>query len=167
MILRQFLHREPVIAASYLFGCGGESTCVVVDPVEDVGPYLEAAEAVGMVIDYVIDTHAHADHISGGRKLAEKTGAQYVLHASAKAGYDYLAARDEDIIKVGNVTVQVLHTPGHTPEHISLLVTDTRRGTAPGLCAPDIRSWWATWDARSSQPAWRTGPARCSRAPRD
>ena len=131
MILRQFLHTKPVIAASYLVGCAGKSSCAVVDPLEDVTPYLREAEAFGMAIHYVIDTHAHADHISGGRKLAEETGAKYVLHASAEASYDHLAARDEDIIELGNVTAKVLHTPGHTPEHISLLVTDTTRGPDP------------------------------------
>jgi glyoxylase-like metal-dependent hydrolase (beta-lactamase superfamily II) len=94
---------------------------------EDVTPYLRGAEAFGMAIHYVIDTHAHADHISGGRKLAKETGAKYVLHASAAASYDHLAACDEDIIELGNVTAKVLHTP----EHISLLVTDTTRGPDP------------------------------------
>ncbi len=65
MIFRQFLHTSPV-GASYLFGCGGQGQCVVVDPVEDIGPYQQASRETGMRITHVIDTHVHADHISGG-----------------------------------------------------------------------------------------------------
>ena len=84
MILRQFLHTEPV-AASYLFGCGGKSAGAVVDPVGDIAPYLDAAEATGLRILFVIDTHVHADHVSTGRALAEAAGAEYVLFADAGA----------------------------------------------------------------------------------
>jgi glyoxylase-like metal-dependent hydrolase (beta-lactamase superfamily II) len=130
MILRQFLHTEPV-AASYLFGCGGKSAGAVVDPVGDIAPYLAAAEAVGMRILYVIDTHVHADHISAGRALAEAAGGDYVLFAGADATSQFKGVRDGEVLELGNVTVEVLHTPGHTPEHISLLVTDRTRSTEP------------------------------------
>jgi hydroxyacylglutathione hydrolase len=69
MIIRQFLHREPV-GVSYLFGCGGRAAGAVVDPVGEIEPYLQAAEAAGMHIHFVIDTHVHADHLSAGRRLA-------------------------------------------------------------------------------------------------
>ena len=131
MILRQFLHTEPVIATSYLFGCGSKATCAVVDPIEDIDLYLRAAKKVNMKIDYVIDTHVHADHISGGRKLAEKVGAKYVLYESSGAKYDYFAVSNNDVIELGNTTIKILHTPGHTPEHITLLVTDNKRGADP------------------------------------
>jgi hydroxyacylglutathione hydrolase len=81
MIFRQFLHTSPV-GASYLFGCGGQGQCVVVDPVEDIGPYQQASLETGMRITHVIDTHVHADHISGGRSLADAVGASYVVHES-------------------------------------------------------------------------------------
>ncbi len=84
-----------------------------------------------MKIRYVVDTHVHADHISGGRRLAEMTGARYVLHASSAAGYEFFPVQDGDNLDLGNVQVRVLHTPGHTPEHISLLVTDKTRGPEP------------------------------------
>jgi glyoxylase-like metal-dependent hydrolase (beta-lactamase superfamily II) len=130
MILRQFLHADPV-AASYLFGCGGRAAAAVVDPVHDIAPYLAAAEQGGMRIYYVIDTHVHADHISAGRVLAEAAGAQYVLYVDADVTFPFRAVRDGDVLEIGNVTIAVLHTPGHTPEHISLLVTDRTRSKEP------------------------------------
>lgn len=77
MILRQYLHLEPVIAASYLFGCGGRGIGAVVDPVEDIDPYLADAERHGFRSG---TSHLHADHISGARRLADATGASYILH---------------------------------------------------------------------------------------
>jgi hydroxyacylglutathione hydrolase len=84
-----------------------------------------------MKIRYVIDTHAHADHISGGRKLAEATEAEYVLHSSAAANYSFRPVSDGDELDLGNVRIRILHTPGHTPEHISLIVSDRTRGFDP------------------------------------
>ena len=130
MILRQFLHSDPV-AASYLFGCGGKSAAAVVDPVGDIAPYLRVAEATGMRILYVVDTHIHADHISAGRSLAEASGAQYVLFEGVEAGFPFRGAKDGEVLELGNVTMTVMHTPGHTPEHISLLVTDRTRAAEP------------------------------------
>ena len=130
MILRQFLQTDPV-AASYLFGCGGQACGAVVDPVGDIGPYLRAAEATGMAIRYVIDTHLHADHVSAGRRLAEAAGAPYVLFADAPAAMPFKGVRDGDVLELGNVTARVLHTPGHTPEHICLAVTDRTRADEP------------------------------------
>ncbi len=103
----------------------------MVDPQQEITPYLEAARTTGMQIKYVIDTHVHADHISGGRRLAETTGAEYVLHAEAGGCYNFRGVREGDMLALGNVLIKVLHTPGHTPEHISLLVTDRTRGAEP------------------------------------
>jgi glyoxylase-like metal-dependent hydrolase (beta-lactamase superfamily II) len=130
MILRQFLHTEPV-AASYVFGCGGKAMGAVVDPLGDVAPYLRTAETTGMRILYVIDTHLHADHVSAGRELAKAAGAEYVLFADANVSFPFRKVRDGDVLDLGNVTVKVLHTPGHTPEHISLVVTDHTRSEEP------------------------------------
>jgi hydroxyacylglutathione hydrolase len=130
MILRQYLHADPV-AASYLFGCGGRSAAAVVDPLGELTPYLSDAAATGMRIHYVIDTHLHADHISAGRALAEAAGAPYVLFEQASASFQFCGVRDGDLLELGNVTVKVLHTPGHTPEHVSLLVTDRTRADEP------------------------------------
>lgn len=130
MILRQFLHTDPV-AISYLFGCGGKAAAAVVDPVGEIAPYLKVAQETGIRILYVVDTHLHADHISAGRRLAEAAGAEYVLFAEADAAPPFRSVRDRDLLPLGNVAVEVLHTPGHTPEHISLLVTDRTRATEP------------------------------------
>ena len=130
MILRSFLHRDPV-AVSYLFGCGGKAMAAVVDPLGPIAPYLEAAEQTGMRIRYVIDTHLHANHRSAGRELAAAAGAPYVLHASAATGFPFHSAVDGEMLDLGNVTAEVWHIPGHTPEHIALLVTDHTRAEEP------------------------------------
>jgi glyoxylase-like metal-dependent hydrolase (beta-lactamase superfamily II) len=131
MILRQYLHTEPVIAASYLFGCAGHGAGAVVDPVGDPERYLEAAAAAGLRLRYVIDTHVHADHLSPGRALAAAAGAEYVLHASAEVQFPFRAVKDGDLLALGNVEARVLHVPGHTPEHLALVVTDRTRGPKP------------------------------------
>ena len=130
MILRPFLHTDPV-AISYLFGCGGKASAAVVDPVGDIAPYLDAAEATGMRILYVVDTHIHADHLSAGRQLADAAGAKYVLFAGAEAAGPFHGVHDRSVLPLGNVTAEVLHTPGHTPEHVCLLVTDRTRADEP------------------------------------
>ena len=84
-----------------------------------------------MRIRYVIDTHVHADHVSAGRALAEAAGAEYVLFAQAPVNFPFRGVRDGEVLELGNVAIEVLHTPGHTPEHISLLVTDRTRADEP------------------------------------
>ena len=130
MILRQYLHSDPV-GASYLFGCAGRAAAAVVDPVGDISPYLRTANETGMRMRYVIDTHLHADHISSARQLSDATGAGYVLFKDAKVSFPFRGAKDGDVLDLGNVTIKVLHTPGHTPEHISMLITDRTRSDEP------------------------------------
>jgi hydroxyacylglutathione hydrolase len=84
-----------------------------------------------MRITHVIDTHVHADHRSGGRALAQRTGAEYCLHESADVAVPFTRLRDGDDIELGNTRVKVLHTPGHSPESVCLLVTDLKRGSDP------------------------------------
>jgi hydroxyacylglutathione hydrolase len=103
----------------------------VCDPIEPIEPYLRISKETGMKIRYVIDTHVHADHISGGRHLAEATGADYVLHNSAGARFKFRGVKENEDLDLGNVRIRVLHTPGHTPEHIALVVTDKTRGPEP------------------------------------
>ncbi|HQT37870.1 MAG TPA: MBL fold metallo-hydrolase [Acidocella sp.] len=130
MILRQFLHQDPV-AISYLFGCGGRACCAVVDPVGDPAAYLRAAEETGMRILFVIDTHLHADHRSAALALARAAKAEYVLHRAAEVSFPARRVADGERLELGNVLVDVLHTPGHTPEHVCLLVTDKTRADEP------------------------------------
>jgi hydroxyacylglutathione hydrolase len=130
MILRQFLHADPV-AISYLFGCGGRASCAVVDPVGDIEPYLRTADETGMRILSVIDTHVHADHRSAGPALASAAAVDYVLHASAEVAFRFRAVKDGERLPLGNVVVDVLHTPGHTLEHVCLVVTDRTRTEEP------------------------------------
>jgi hydroxyacylglutathione hydrolase len=103
----------------------------VCDPIEQIEPYLRVSEETGMKIRHVIDSHVHADHVSGGRRLAEAIGADYVLHESAGAQFEFRGVKENEELDLGNVRIRVLHTPGHTPEHISLVVTDKTRGQEP------------------------------------
>jgi glyoxylase-like metal-dependent hydrolase (beta-lactamase superfamily II) len=84
-----------------------------------------------MRIHFDIDTHVHADHLSAGRQLAEAAGAEYVLSSQANVSFPFKAVHDDDVLPLGNVAVRVLHTPGHTPEHICLLVSDRTRADEP------------------------------------
>ena len=98
------------------------------DPIDDPELYIRLAQENSLNVRYVIDTHLHADHVSGGRRLAEISGAEYVLHESADTQYPFRHLRDGEVLDLGNVQIQALHTPGHTPEHLSLLITDKTRG---------------------------------------
>lgn len=131
MILRPWYTYETGCAA-YLLGCGTLGKCAVVDAHErDVDAYLAFAADKGVRITHVIDTHVHADHRSGGPALALETGAAYCLHESADVALPFTPLRDGEEIELGNTRLRVLHTPGHTPESLCLVVTDLRRGTDP------------------------------------
>jgi hydroxyacylglutathione hydrolase len=104
----------------------------VVDPqAHDLESYLEYAELKRTRITHVIDTHIQADHVSGGPALAARTGAAYCLHESADVAFSFTPLADGQEIACGNVTTRVVHTPGHTPESLSLVVTDRTRGPEP------------------------------------
>lgn len=98
---------------------------------QDIESYLAFANAKGMEIKYVIDTHIQADHVSGGRSLSKVPGAQYCLHSSASVDFDFASVTDGQELDLGNVSIKILHTPGHTPKSICLLVTDKTRGPEP------------------------------------
>jgi hydroxyacylglutathione hydrolase len=131
MIFRPFYRFETGCAA-YVFGCGSKALACVVDPQErDVDAYVGFAESKGMQISHVFETHVHADHRSGGRAVAARTGARYCLHRSAEVAFAFEPLDDGQVIELGNTIVRVLHTPGHTRESISLVVSDLRRGPDP------------------------------------
>ena len=131
MILRPY-HYFDTGCAAYLFGCGTLGKCAVVDAhEEDVDAYASFAASKGMRITHVIDTHVHADHRSGGPALAKKVGVPYCLHESADVALAFEPLRDGQELDLGNTKVKVLHTPGHTPESVCLVVTDLRRGSDP------------------------------------
>jgi glyoxylase-like metal-dependent hydrolase (beta-lactamase superfamily II)/rhodanese-related sulfurtransferase len=125
MFFKQFL-RDDLGCASYLIGDTGAGECLVVDPQWDVTEYLHVAASEGMRIKYVVETHNHADHVSGHGKLAHM-GAQVAVHEAAGVEYEHMPLKDGDTLDVGSVRLKVLHTPGHRPEHIALAASDTSR----------------------------------------
>lgn len=132
MFFKQLASKDASL--SYFFGCAGKGKAIAVDVVAgDEDWFIAEAEKANVNVQYVIDTHIHADHYSGGRALAERLGVPYALHESAQnlVGFTIAPLRDGQLLDVGNVAVKVLHTPGHTQESICLLVTDKRRGDEP------------------------------------
>jgi hydroxyacylglutathione hydrolase len=128
MIVKTFF--EPLIAQnSYLIGCGAAGEAIVIDPNTDVQQYVDAAAAATLTITHVTETHIHADFLSGARELARVTGAKLCLSDEGDEYWKYQFPHDRklkngDRLTIGNVRVDVLHTPGHTPEHITFLITD-------------------------------------------
>lgn len=134
MLLKRFFD-ERLAQASYLVGCQETGEALVIDPSRDVEPYLRAATEEGLTLTAVTETHIHADFMSGSRELAARSSAR--LHLSAeggedwKYGFEHEPLTDGSWLLVGKVKLEVLHTPGHTPEHISFVLTDTRATHAP------------------------------------
>ncbi|HJS20206.1 MAG TPA: MBL fold metallo-hydrolase [Anaerolineales bacterium] len=124
---------EGLACASYLVGCEVRGVAAIVDPDLDVEKYLEAAGSQGMKITHIIETHLHADHVSGNTTLAARTGADIYIHEASAAEYTHNPLRDQEVIELGTVRIRVLHTPGHTPESVTLLLADTRRTAEPWL----------------------------------
>lgn len=131
MLLKRF-YEDGLAQASYLVGAETTGDALVVDPNRDVEPYIAAAEAEQLRITHVTETHIHADFLSGARELVRRTGARLLLSAEGDADWQYRIApseraellRDGDSFQVGEVRVDVRHTPGHTPEHLIFLLTD-------------------------------------------
>jgi len=128
MVFKQF-YLGCLAQASYLIGSEGEAA--VVDPQRDVDQYLAEAAAHKVTIKYVIETHLHADFVSGHRELAERTGAEIIFGRKAGATFPHRAVADGDHLRVGKLTLEFKETPGHTPESISILVHDPEHGPGP------------------------------------
>ncbi len=132
MYIEQFFV-EGLGCASYLVGCAQAGTAAVIDPDRDVQKYLDFAAAKGLKITHIIETHLHADHVSGNTELAARTGARIYVHEASGAEFDHDPIKHGDIIRLGNINLHVRHTPGHTPESITLLVADTTRADEPWM----------------------------------
>lgn len=128
MFVQQFFLKG-IAHSSYLLG--GATQCAIVDPRRDIGIYLNAAKDMGMKITHILETHLHADFVSGHLDLAEATGAVIYAPKSAKCQFKHKAVADGDTFKIEEMQIEILETPGHTPEHISYVVTDTSRGSEP------------------------------------
>jgi len=138
-MLLHYFYDERLAQASYLVGCVKTGEALVVDPNRNIGPYLQEAEKEGLRITHIAETHIHADFVSGSRELAAATGATMFLSNEGDKHGTYQFAdqpnitlvTDGDTWMVGNIKVEVLHTPGHTPEHIALQITDTAGADKP------------------------------------
>lgn len=128
MIVNQFFIKG-IAHSSYLLGASG--SCAIVDPRRDVGIYIEAAQELGLQIRYILETHLHADFISGHLDLMEMTGARIYAPKAGGCKFDHVPVSENDTIEIENVVIRVIETPGHTPEHVSYVVTDTARGNDP------------------------------------
>src|SRR5215813_1362265 len=115
--------------ASYLIGSDGEAA--IVDPQRDVDEYIDEAKANGLQIKYVVETHLHADFVSGHQELAHRTGAEIVFGEKARAAFPHRAVREGEEIKLGKVGLRFMETPGHTPEGICVLVIDSEVSDQP------------------------------------
>ncbi|HLZ70161.1 MAG TPA: MBL fold metallo-hydrolase [Dehalococcoidia bacterium] len=132
MYFHQELH-EDCGCSAYIVGSRPAREVMVVDPAVEIEPYLELTRQHGFRILSVIDTHIHADHVSGARALAAATGAELCLHRSAEVGFPFRPLDDGDELHAGQVRLRVLHTPGHRPEAISLLVINDARSHEPSM----------------------------------
>ncbi|CAM3784246.1 Hydroxyacylglutathione hydrolase [Deinococcus saxicola] len=131
------IYNSDLAQASYIIGCQKNGTAIVIDPTRNARQYITLAQQEGLKITHVTETHIHADYLSGSRELAEQTGAALLLSDEGGPDWSYAfahqALHDGDTIVLGNITLKVLHTPGHTPEHLSFLITDGARGDEPGI----------------------------------
>jgi hydroxyacylglutathione hydrolase len=130
VILRQITH-DDLGCASYLIGDDDAGVAAVVDPRLDIDEYLRLARYLGVSIEHVLETHTHADHVSGHSRLAAATGAVIHIHREAAAEYPHESFEDGWELSLGALRVRALHTPGHRPEHTAFVLTDTARGTEP------------------------------------
>lgn len=131
----QHIYDKSLAQGSYFIGCQQAGVAAVIDPKRDVDTYLDIAQQNNMVITHILETHIHADFLSGSRELAALTGAN--MYLSDEGGpdwqyeFDHVGLKDGDRIKVGNLELEVMHTPGHTPESVSFLLTDKPASDEP------------------------------------
>ena len=135
MLLKHFFMNK-IAHSSYLLA--GQKTCAVIDPRRDVDIYINEAQNMGVKIAHILQTHLHADFISGHMDLARKTGAKIYVAKSAACTFDHVALSEGNTIEIENMELRVIETPGHTPEHLCYVITDQSRGDSPiGVFAGD------------------------------
>lgn len=136
MFFRQ-VYDETLAQASYIVGCQSQGIAAVIDPKRDVDTYLEIAEKEKLKITHIFETHIHADFLSGARELAALTGAKMYLSDEGGEDWQYTfpheGLKHGDVVKLGNISIEALHTPGHTPEHMSFLLTDHPASDSPAM----------------------------------
>ncbi|WP_214845996.1 rhodanese-like domain-containing protein [Exiguobacterium sp. S90] len=145
MLLRYF-YDEKLAQASYMVGCQKTGEAIVIDPARNIEPYLKEAEKEGLRISATAETHIHADFVSGTREFAKRLGTTAYLSNEGDASWKYGFAseidarlvKDGETFKVGNVTLEVMHTPGHTPEHISFVLYDRDQTVPMGIFTGDF-----------------------------
>jgi hydroxyacylglutathione hydrolase len=135
-MLLKYFYDKSLAHASYMVGCQRTGEAIVIDPSRSIEQYIDAAAAEGLRITGSAETHIHADFVSGSRELADRVGAMLYLSDEGPAEWKYQFAgkhrsqllKDDDVIRVGKIKLEVMHTPGHTPEHISFVLTDEGGG---------------------------------------
>lgn len=128
MLLKHY-YVEKIAHSSYILA--GDKTCAVIDPRRDVDLYIDEARKLGLNITHILETHLHADFVSGHVELAEKTGAKIFMPKSEKAMFSYEFVKEGDSFDLEDMKIEVIETPGHTPEHVSYVVKDMSRGEDP------------------------------------
>ncbi len=146
-MLLKYFYDDKIAHASYMVGCQATGEALIIDPGRDLTPYLAMAEEQDMRLVAATETHIHADFVSGARELAAQTGAKLYLSDEGDEnwkyqyldGYDHQLVKDGDTFMIGNIKIEVMHTPGHTPEHISFILTDTAGANKPmGIFSGDF-----------------------------
>lgn len=137
MFFRQIFHEERA-CISYLVGCPNKGQCAVIDPQGNPEAYQRMVEAHGMRITHIVETHIHADHLSGAQELQALTGALIYQGPGSAVAYEVIPLSDGQVLPVGNRRLRVIHTPGHTPEHICLLGDDWYLLTGDTLFVGDV-----------------------------
>src|SRR3712207_4135623 len=158
MIFRQVTH-DDLGCASYLIGDEDEGIAAVVDPKFEIDEYLHLARYLGVRIEHILETHNHADHVSGHGRLVDATDATIHIHRIAEPEYDHEPFDDGWELELGGLRVRALHTPGHRPEHTAFALIDTDRGDEPwaederpGRCQQQIDHHNAEPAAHTHQP---------------
>ncbi|MBP1908121.1 MBL fold metallo-hydrolase [Methanolobus bombayensis] len=128
-MLIQQIFTEKIAHSSYILA--GDKTCAIIDPRRDIDIYLDITRDMGIKITHILETHLHADFISGHMDLAKRTGAPIYAPEKANCDFEHVPLSEGDSIEIEDIKLNIIETPGHTPEHISYIVTDITRGKEP------------------------------------